>query len=105
MDKEENRLITERKAKLEELRKKGNPFINNFKPCDYAIDIIKNYNSFSKEELQKQNKEVTIAGRMMLKRIMGKASFVQLQDSTSKIQLYVTRDSLEKERRRKRHMD
>ena len=97
MDKEENRLITERKAKLEELRKKGNPFINNFKPCDYAIDIIKNYNSFSKEELQKQNKEVTIAGRMMLKRIMGKASFVQLQDSTSKIQLYVTRDSLEKD--------
>lgn len=93
-DKEENKLILERKTKLKELRQKGNPFVNNFKPNNCSIDIIENYNSFSKEELIAKNKQVSVAGRMMLRRVMGKASFAQLQDASGKIQLYVTRDDL-----------
>jgi len=91
---DDNKLITERKSKLDALRKAGNPFINDFKPEHLAQDIINDYDQFSKEELEEKSIQVSIAGRMMLKRVMGKASFATLQDSSAQIQAFVTRDEL-----------
>ena len=93
-DKDDNKLIAERKAKLALLREQGNPFVNDFKPTHLAEVIISDYNQFSKEELEEKNIKVSVAGRMMLKRVMGKASFAHVQDSSAQIQLFVTRDEL-----------
>ncbi len=91
---DDNKLITERKSKLDKLREAGNPFVNDFKPEHLAQDILNEYDQFSKEELEEKAIKVSIAGRMMLKRVMGKASFATLQDSSAKIQVFVTRDEL-----------
>ncbi len=93
-EQDDNRLIAERKSKLATLREQGNPFVNDFKPQDSAKNLVEAYNSLTKENLDEQAIEVCVAGRMMLKRVMGKASFAQLQDSTGQIQLFVTRDEL-----------
>jgi len=92
---DENKLIAERKSKLALLREAGNPFVNDFKPQNLAISIHEKFDSYSNEELQEAGEFVTVAGRLMLKRIMGKASFVQLQDTSGQIQLFVTRDELD----------
>ena len=93
-EQDDNRLIAERKSKLATLREQGNPFVNDFKPQDSAKNLVEAYNSLTKENLDEQAIKVCVAGRMMLKRVMGKASFAQLQDSTGQIQLFVTRDEL-----------
>ncbi len=92
---DENKLITERKSKLALLRESGNPFINDFKPQNLANSIHDKFGSSTNEALQVISESVTVAGRLMLKRIMGKASFVQLQDTSGQIQLFVTRDELD----------
>ncbi len=94
-DLDENKLIAERKSKLALLREEGNPYVNDFKPLNLALDIHAKFDVNSNEELQEVNESVTVAGRIMLKRIMGKASFVQLQDTSGQIQLFVTRDELD----------
>jgi len=91
----DNKLIAERKSKLAALREQGNPFVNDFKPKDSTKNLVDAYNALSKEDLDEKAVEVCVAGRMMLKRVMGKASFAQLQDSSGQIQLFVTRDELE----------
>ncbi len=91
---EDNKLIAERRSKLARLRETGNPFINDFQPKDFAKDILASYAQFSKEELDEKAIQVLIAGRIMLKRVMGKASFVHIQDNSAQIQLFVTRDEL-----------
>ncbi|ALE53045.1 lysyl-tRNA synthetase [Candidatus Thioglobus autotrophicus] len=93
-DQDNNKLIAERKSKLDKLREAGNPFVNDFKPENLAQNILSDYDQFSKEELEEKSVKVSIAGRMMLKRVMGKASFATLQDSSGKIQIFVTRDEL-----------
>ena len=94
-EQDDNKLIAERRSKLVALRKQGNPFVNDFKPQDSTKNLVGAYNALSKEDLDEKAVEVCVAGRMMLKRVMGKASFAQLQDSTGQIQLFVTRDELE----------
>ncbi len=93
-DQSDNKLIAERKSKLTALRTLGNPFINNFQPTHLAANIHAEFGSLSKESLDEQPIEVAIAGRIMLKRVMGKASFAHIQDSSGQIQLFVTRDEL-----------
>ncbi len=93
-DQDDNKLIAERKSKLDKLREAGNPFVNDFKPENLAQNILNDYDQFFKEELEEKSVKVSIAGRMMLKRVMGKASFATLQDSSGKIQIFVTRDEL-----------
>ena len=93
-DQDDNKLIAERRSKLSTLREAGNPFVNDFKPTHLALSIANDYNELSKEALEEKNIEVSIAGRMMLKRVMGKASFAHVQDSSGQIQLFVTRDEL-----------
>ncbi len=94
MENSDNKLIAERREKLKELRKQGNPFKNHFRPKDFAQEIIKQYDGQDKDSLEEKKIEVTIAGRIMLKRVMGKASFAHIQDTTGKIQIYVARDDL-----------
>lgn len=89
---EENKLILERKSKLDLLRENGNPFINGFSPKNKTKDLFDNYDKFEKKELADKNVAVSIAGRMMLKRVMGKASFATVQDASGQLQLFLQRD-------------
>jgi len=91
---DENKLITQRREKLTALREKGNAFPNAFRRDTLAKDLHDQYDALSKEEIDGKKVPVKVAGRMMLQRIMGKASFVQLKDMSGSIQLYVQRDSL-----------
>jgi lysyl-tRNA synthetase class 2 len=87
-----NQIIEERKAKLKALRGEGNAFPNDFRRTHLAADLHRDYDAKSNEELEPVATKVVVAGRMMLKRVMGKASFATLQDMSGRIQLYVTND-------------
>ena len=101
---DENQLMAERRDKLKALRAQqaqgqGVAFPNDCKPADRAAALLAAYEGKSKEELEADvaaGKPITasIAGRMMLKRVMGKASFATLQDATGRFQIYVTRDDV-----------
>ena len=91
---DENDLIAQRRQDLKELRKTGNPYTNQFKRDSLALDLHAQHENKSKEELEGESIKVAVAGRMMSRRIMGKASFAHIQDMSGKIQLYVRRDDL-----------
>ena len=87
-----NQIIEERKAKLKALRGEGNAFPNDFRRTHLAADLHRDYDAKSNEALEPAATRVAVGGRMMLKRVMGKASFATLQDMSGRIQLYVTND-------------
>ena len=89
---DENTIIQERRSKLNDLRKEGTAFPNHFKPQHLAFNLHEEFDSIDKPELEEKNIHVIVAGRMMLKRVMGKASFATIQDGSGRIQLYVARD-------------
>ncbi|WP_198264689.1 lysine--tRNA ligase [sulfur-oxidizing endosymbiont of Gigantopelta aegis] len=91
---DENKLIAQRREKLAKLREQGNAFPNHFRRDSLAEKLHEDYDSLTKEELAEKNVSVIVAGRMMLQRIMGKASFATIQDMSGSIQLFVQRDSL-----------
>jgi len=91
---DENKLIAERRRKLTELRDQGIAFPNDFRRNVIAGELHAEYGEKDKEELESISVRVSIAGRMMLKRVMGKASFATVQDMSGRIQLYVSRDDL-----------
>jgi lysyl-tRNA synthetase class 2 len=89
---DENQLIAERRGKLKALREQGIAYPNDFIRADYAQDLQEAYadkDHWSSESLQSLDKNIQIAGRLMAKRVMGKASFAQLQDMSGRIQLYL----------------
>ncbi len=75
----ENELLRLRREKLEELRKKGIAYPNTFRRDSLSSDLKIKYSSFSKQEMEEKSIEVSVAGRIMLQRIMGKASFITIQ--------------------------
>lgn len=83
-----------RKEKLAALREQGIAFPNDFRRKHTSNELHASYDDKENEQLTDLNIEVTVAGRMMMRRIMGKASFVALQDTDGQIQLYVSRDEL-----------
>src|SRR5690606_1796858 len=89
-----NEQIAQRKAKLAALREQGVAFPNDFRREHLAADLHADYDDVEKDELASKGIRVSIAGRMMTRRIMGKASFATLQDMSGKIQIYVQRDAL-----------
>ena len=93
-DNNENDLVAQRRAQLQALRENGNAYPNDFRRDSYAADLVAAYGERSKEELEQAKVTVNIAGRMMTRRVMGKASFAHLQDMSGKIQIYVRRDDL-----------
>jgi len=90
---DENQQIAQRRAKLTQLRQSGQAFPNDFCRQHLAVDI-KQYEAQTAEALEQQAIVVQVAGRMMRRRIMGKAAFVHLQDMSGQIQLYVKNDEL-----------
>jgi lysyl-tRNA synthetase class 2 len=99
---DENQLIAERREKLKALREAhrngGAPaFPNDFKPANHAQQLHDHHGGKSAEHLEQESVAASVAGRMMLKRVMGKASFATLQDGTGRIQVYVTRDAVGEE--------
>ncbi len=88
-----NEQIAQRRSKLLKLREKGNPFPNAFRPSHSAVQCL-SYALETPENLETENVRVSVAGRMMTRRLMGKASFVHLQDMSGRIQLYVKQDLL-----------
>ncbi|HTH78858.1 MAG TPA: lysine--tRNA ligase, partial [Ramlibacter sp.] len=96
---DENQLIAERREKLKQLREaqkqgKGVAFPNDFKPGHRAAALHEHHGSKEPAQLEDEKIGASVAGRMMLKRVMGKASFATLQDATGRFQLYITRDSV-----------
>jgi lysyl-tRNA synthetase class 2 len=99
---DENQLIAERREKLKVLRERqqqggGVAFPNDFKPGDPAADLHATHGDKAAEQLEAEGTVARVAGRMMLKRVMGKASFATLQDQSGRIQVYVTRDAVGEE--------
>ena len=93
-DGQENRLIAERRAKLARLREAGNAYPNDFHRDALADELLAAYQSHSAESLAASPVEVRVAGRLMVKRVMGGTSFVKLQDRSGQIQLMLKRDRL-----------
>lgn len=91
---DENKLIAERRQKLASIREAGVAFPNDFRRNVMAGELHAEYGEKSKEDLEELNLRVSVAGRMMLKRVMGKASFATVQDMSGRIQFYVARDDL-----------
>ena len=91
---DENEQIAQRRAKLAELREQGIAYPNDFRRNVVAGELHAEYSEKSVEELEAQPVRVSVAGRMMTRRVMGKASFCNVRDMSGQIQLYVTRDLL-----------
>ncbi len=96
---DENKLIAERREKLAHIRTQGVAFPNDFKPQHRAAELFRLYDGMENAELEPLAVKVSLGGRMMLKRVMGKASFCTLQDASmgvsgGRVQLFVTKDHI-----------
>ncbi|HSX20495.1 MAG TPA: lysine--tRNA ligase [Gammaproteobacteria bacterium] len=89
-----NEQLLQRKNKLQDLRASGNAFPNDFRRANLALEIHQKYDADDAAALESAHHHVKVAGRIMLRRLMGKASFVQLQDMSGKIQLYIRKEDL-----------
>ena len=93
-----NELIARRRSKLDEMRAAGiNAYPNDFVPTVCADEIFDRFGELSGDELASKNEEFALAGRIMSKRVMGKASFIHIQDRKARIQVYVKRDEVGQE--------
>jgi lysyl-tRNA synthetase class 2 len=88
---EENKLIAERRAKLDTLRDQRNPFPNDFRRSALAAELQNDYGDCSKEELEEVNREFAVAGRL----VRNRGAFLLIQDGSDQIQLYVNRKGLD----------
>ena len=93
-EQDENNLFEVRKEKLKKLRKQGRDYPNSFRRNELAKELIKEYSDLSKDDLENTSISVKVAGRIMLRRLMGKASFTTIQDMSAQIQLYLREDTL-----------
>ena len=91
---DENKLIAERRAKLDALREQGNAFPNDFRRNAIAEELHQTFHAHDNEALAEEQVTVSVSGRMMRKNVMGKASFIALQDRSGRIQVRVERDRL-----------
>jgi len=91
---DENRYIAQRREKLSQLREQGQAYPNHFRRSDFAQSLQDKLGELSREELEEKSINVSLAGRMMLKRVGGKTTFAQLQDMSGTIQIFVRRDAL-----------
>ena len=96
-DHDESHLIAQRRQKLAERRAAGQAYPNDFRRDALAADLHAEYAEADGETLESRGVRVAVAGRMMAKRVMGKASFAQLQDMSGRIQLFLQRDALGEE--------
>ena len=94
----EEGIIEERRKKLDLLREKNQAYLNDFYKDHYAENLINDYASLNKEELEKKNiTNISVAGRVVLKRVMGNASFATIRDSSGDIQIYVSKNTVDQD--------
>ena len=93
-EQDENNLFEVRKEKLKKLREQRKDYPNSFRRNELAKELIKEYSDLSKDDLENTSISVKVAGRIMLRRLMGKASFTTIQDMSAQIQLYLREDTL-----------
>jgi lysyl-tRNA synthetase class 2 len=91
---DENQIISERRGKLAALRAQGQAYPNDFRRDALANDLHAQYHGVENDALEAQAISVAVAGRMMLRRVMGKAAFATVQDMSGRIQLYITLDAV-----------
>ena len=92
----EEGLIDERRKKLQLLRDKNIAYINDFLKENYADDLHDQYDELSKEDLESKNvNSISVAGRIVLMRVMGNASFATIRDSSGDIQIYVSKNTVD----------
>jgi lysyl-tRNA synthetase class 2 len=91
---DENKLIAERREKLRSLRAQGNAFPNDFRPDAFAGDLQAEFEGQDAATVEAAARRVRVAGRLLAKRVMGKASFVQIQDMSGRIQLFLQESAL-----------
>jgi len=89
-----NELIAQRRAKLEKLREENQAYPNDFRRDALSLDLFEKYNDKDNDFFQSNPVNVKVAGRIMTRRLMGKASFVNLKDMAGRIQLYVRKDTV-----------
>lgn len=94
IEQQENQIMLERRDKLARLRHQGIAYPNDFYPNAHAHELHTRYAETSKETLEASAIEVSLAGRMMLKRVMGKASFATIQDGSGQIQFYINDEGI-----------
>ena len=94
MSDDENHLIAERRAKLAKIRERGVAFPNDFRRNALAADLLTAYGEKTPEALEAEAIPVSVAGRMRVKRVMGKASFAKLEDSSGQMQIFLLRETL-----------
>ena len=94
---DDNQIIAERRAKLKAIREKGVAFPNDFQRKDMAADLHAGFGEKSHDDLEAAQIPVAVAGRMMLKRVMGKASFATIQDMSGRIQLFISNNEVGEE--------
>ena len=85
---DENELIRQRRDKLSQWRLNAQAYPNTFRPENLASDLMAKYEQLDKEELETQGIKAIVSGRLMTRRIMGKASFAHIQDRTGRLQIY-----------------
>ena len=89
-------ILEERRRKLDELREQNIAYINNYIPAHKANELHDLYGHLSKEALEdKKIIDLSIAGRIVLKRVMGNASFVTIRDGSGDIQAYISKNNLD----------
>ncbi len=91
---DESKLIVERRRKLDAMRDEGNAYPNDFRRTAIADELLETFADHDDDTLREENVEVSVAGRMMAKRVMGKASFIKLQDRSGQIQVRLELDRL-----------
>ncbi|MGV0034714.1 MAG: lysine--tRNA ligase [Candidatus Azotimanducaceae bacterium WSBS_2022_MAG_OTU7] len=91
---DENDIFLLRKARLDKMRLKGNPFPNDFRRKHLASELHGQFEENTREELANKTTETAVSGRVVLRRMMGKASFLTIQDVSGRIQLYVRQDDV-----------
>lgn len=102
---DENEVYQIRKQKLAELRQDGFNFPNQFRRQHLALELMQQYAELSKEALAEKKIKVAVAGRIVLRRIMGKASFFHIQDVSGRIQVYIRQNDLPEEYEQFKHWD
>jgi lysyl-tRNA synthetase class 2 len=93
-DQDEHKLIAQRRQKLQQLHEQGIAFPNDFRRDALVAELHAQYDDMDEAELEANPVRVKVAGRMMSKRVMGKASFAHIQDMSGRLQLFVQRDNL-----------
>ncbi|MDR3441893.1 MAG: lysine--tRNA ligase [Legionella sp.] len=102
---DESEVYQIRKQKLADLREAGFNYPNEFRREDLAADLARDYTEFDKETLAEKKVKAVVAGRIVLRRIMGKASFFHIQDVSGRVQIYIRANDLPEEYEQFKHWD